>query len=425
MEDKHTHDPRRKASLRGKGREIFLGPQASDENADATPAPAEDAPDLTADETSALLELLSDAPTAPPPSADALPYPDELPPSSGFERQEAVPLGERGPTRPAAEDSAPAQPASPDVQALEPEMPETWTEEKAPPEPTPITPIGDEGGLAPTANGQLAWEDPFAHRGKRPEAHKLFPETDPADPALLYMLVDDERIRQLDTLIEKLLEDLSDCCRAPTEAVEAYRKDLLYANGLLMASRENYDDARAIVYRVRGEIARQRQTEADIARYRPLLLNYYLGWFVTLAVLFLLKALFVGVAEAVGVNALSALYYPALSGIGGALISGLLTLERHTSVLRDFDPMHVSWYLLNPLLGGVMGVLMFLLVSVANDDLLRETANPSETAIAYLLCVVAGMNQSVVLHRLDELRRRVGNATGAGKADEDTPPQST
>ena len=420
MEDKHTNDQHRKASLRGKGREIFFGARSTEEETDATPDEA--APDLTPDETAALLGLLSEAP------ADAtLPFPDEVEAPAHSERQDAFPLGERTSNRPQAAEKDTA-PQHPDVQALEPEMPEIWPQEVPPTEPVAVAPMGDEGGLAPTANGQLAWEDPFAHRGKRPEADELFPKTDPADPALLYMLVDDERLRQLDGLINRLLEELTSGFRAPAEIVDAYQKDLLHASELLLASRENYDDARAIAYRVRGEIARQRQTEADIARYRPLLLNYYLGWGVTLMVLFLLKALFVGVAEAVGVKTLAALYYPALFGVVGALIAGFFTLERHTSALRDFDPMHVSWYLLNPLLGGVMGVLMFLLLSIANDDLLRETANSSEVAIAYLLCIVAGMNQSHVLHRLDELRQRFGGESGAenaGSGKPPAPPQST
>jgi len=422
VEDKHTNDQHRKASLRGKGREIFFGAKTTGEDARAD-ASAETAPDLTADESAALQDLLTEpsaVPSAPP--TEPLPYPDEANAAASSERQEALPLGERVPNLPAAELSAPSEPPHPDVQALEPEMPEIWSGENAPPETVAVVPSGDEGGLAPLAEGQLAWEDPFAHRGQRPEADQLFPETEAADPALLYMLVDDEHIRQLFTLIEQLLNELAMGCRAPSEVLDAYQKDLLHANSLLLASRENYDDARAIVYRVRGEISRQRQIEANIKRYRPLLLNYYLGWGVTLVVLFLLKALFVGVAEAVGVNTVSALYYPALFGIAGALLSGFFTLERHTSILRDFDPMHITWYLLNPLLGGVMGVLMFLLIAIANEDLLSETASFSEVIIADLLCLAAGMNQSYVLQRLDALRQRYGGAAAARDANDNTPP---
>ena len=148
--------------------------------------------------------------------------------------------------------------------------------------------------------------------------------------------------------------------------------------------------------------------DADIARYRPLLLNYMVGWVIALGVLFLLKALFVGVGEAVGVSIVGVLYYPLLLGIAGALLAGYLTLERHATRLRDFDPIYISWYLFNPLLGGVMGLLAFLVASIANEDLLRDSATEAEYAITYLLCVVAGMNQTPILRAVHDVLRRFG-----------------
>jgi len=112
----------------------------------------------------------------------------------------------------------------------------------------------------------------------------------------------------------------------------------------------------------------------------------------------------------VGVPVVAALYYPLLFGIAGALLTGYLTLERHTTRLRDFDPIHISWYLVNPLLGGVMGLLMFLIATLANQDLLHERASDAEVGITYLLCVIAGMNQTPVLRALHEVMRRVGRS---------------
>ncbi len=211
--------------------------------------------------------------------------------------------------------------------------------------------------------------------------------------------------------IEALQEELAQNVYSDRGAADEYQKELLRASGLLMASRANYDDARAIVYRVRTDMNRRRKIDADIRRYRPLLLNYYVGWGIALVVLFLLRELFTGVTEAVGVEVFAALYYPMLFGIVGAMISGYLTLERHTTRLRDFDPIHISWYLFNPLLGGVMGLLMFLLASIANEDLLQRTASDGERAITNLLCVVAGMNQNNVLRQLNDLLDRFGRGS--------------
>jgi hypothetical protein len=341
----------------------------------------------------------------------------------------AWPLAERSAEMIAQGDDLPYY-AAPQVDALVPTEPEIWSEAMATASPVESVEPSvvfarlrrfaeratdeDEGGLVvPEGTGAERTAapgiaDPFEPVLQRQSSEVLFERTSRPDQELLKMLVDDSRIRKLARQIEALQEELAQNVYSDRGAADEYQKELLRASGLLMASRANYDDARAIVYRVRTDMNRQRKVQADIMRYRPLLLNYYIGWGIALVVLFLLRELFTGVTEAVGVGAFAALYYPMLFGIVGALISGYLTLERHTTRLRDFDPIHISWYLFNPLLGGVMGLLMFLLASIANGDLLQQTASEPERAITYLLCVVAGMNQNNVLRQLNDLLDRFG-----------------
>ncbi len=340
--------------------------------------------------------------------------------------QDGIPLSERSGEKPVARMELPYS-ARVEVEALVPRGPEVWSGEdagevaadeaeyevRADAAETGQT-EADQGRQpiaaqppqsAPTSieSPALIIPEPVLTSSRQPVADAI-----PADDGLLALLVDDKQLIKLSRQIEALEEELVKPGYGSPETVELHQHDLLEASGLLLASRENYDTARAIVYRIRAEMNRQRKTDADIMRYRPLLLNYYIGWGIALGVLFLLKALFVSVTDAVGVTLFAELYYPMLLGVGGALLSGYLTLERHTTRLRDFDPIHISWYLFNPLLGGVLGLLMFLLASIANEDLLHGTASAPEYAITYLLCVVAGMNQSSVLRQLNDLVKRFG-----------------
>lgn len=512
--------PQRRASLRGKGREILLGQQGDTGSPDAdeasgvpgaVPGAADAGIDaaalaLTAEEADALLDLSPDAsvygadltfpdpspsrPDVPSPRAAAAPVmpdeddatqhdwfipddglaaePDEmLPPAvrpmatltpdwldkpkdetAAFGADfgvdddglalsrdlddypllggDAVPLAERSPVA-ASEMIALPYRAAPAVDALVPVVPEIWTEDGLDVEPvTPDEILDDdhEGGayegyedvVEPPAAARPLIPDPFAPKFERPPASEVFAETAPADGNLLTMLVNDERIQRLADQIDALHEEIAGQFHGDQQTADAYQQELLQASSKLMASRENYDDARAIVYRIRADMNRRRKVEEAIDRYRPALLLYYVGWGISLVVLFLLKALFTGVTDAVGIETAAAMYYPMLLGIAGALLSGFLTLERHTTRLRDFDPIHISWYMLNPFLGGVMGLLMFLLASIANEDLLRESASDAEHAITYLLCVVAGMNQNNVLRQLNDLLKRFGRG-GGGQAE--------
>lgn len=479
--DEPTNEQRRRASLRGKGREILLGQRASAdvppeaEEKKESPRQRPDHVDATAlplspEEAAALLDFSPDSPAydtgtplpvAPPPvdTGDQQPGPvddvEELPewlrledPDVAFDAVDwlpdsdsgttpveprtgdALPLGERDPGAPAgkAEDVAAYEP-HPLIDALTPSAPESWSQPPA--EPDVVEPLvelptaastaesSDDGGLLVPEEATVedavpavaALPDPFVAVAPRQVSEQLFEKTAEPDTSLLGLLVDDERIRKLANQIEALQEDLVQHVESDRTTADLCMDELLQANSLLMASRENYDDARAIVFRIRADVNRQRKVHADISRYRPLLLNYYVGWGIALVVLFLLKGLFTGVTDAVGVGIVSALYYPMLLGVAGALLSGYLTLERHTTRLRDFDPIHISWYLFNPLLGGVMGLLMFLIASIANEDLLRESATDAEFAITYLLCVVAGMNQNNVLRQLNDLLKRFGRGS--------------
>lgn len=340
--------------------------------------------------------------------------------------------------------AAPDQPYTlrPEVEDLTPQRAEQWSQVAAPDEPDIPTSrdifqrvaarrearqdalvpphaggsavAADEvpsGGAAPDSGALDTVKDPFTPPVARAAADQLFRETGRPDGSLLASLVDEDRIRRLWAQIDALHEELVQTVKSDRADTDVYQQELLQASGMLLESRANYDDARAIVYRLRADLNRQRKVEADIRRYRPLLLNYYIGWGIALVVLFFLRELFSGVAEAVGVDVVGALYFPTLLGISGALVSGFMTLERHTTRLRDFDPLHISWYLFNPLLGGVMGILMFLLASVANEDLLRQAATDGEVTITYLLCVIAGMNQNNVLRRLNELIKRFNPGT--------------
>lgn len=421
-----NHDARPRASLRGKGREILLGERAGasaesapeeaqrrsqPDQARAEPVDAASLP-LTPEEAEALLDF---SPTSP--AYQAGPPFDLGEPASGTAGG-GDDAETNGPPSFAVGDNPPLAGRSAYAPA---ELDRSWSEtdefvdgEKTalPGESTLARDAGVDGGLiapegvapgAPAARGIADRPSPVPVR-QRPVS--VLPGSMPPDPDLLDRLVDDERLNKLWNQIDAVQEEIIHMAGGERGRTDMYQQELLQASSMLLESRANYDEARAIVYRIRSDLNRQRKVTADIIRYRPLLLNYYLGWGIAWIVLVALKQLFAGIAEAVGVDVFAALYYPTLFGVAGALISGYVTLDRHTTKLRDFDPIYISWYLFNPLLGGVMGLFMFLLASVANEDLLQDSASTAELAVAWLLCVAAGMNQNSVFGQLNRLLKR-------------------
>lgn len=227
-----------------------------------------------------------------------------------------------------------------------------------------------------------------------------------AESGELPVLVDDEALRRLAAQIERLQDELAEADTLDPEAVTAWQRQLFEAGALLLASRANYETSRLIATGVQTEMNRQRRVRADVARYRPLLLNYILGWGIAWVVLMALKGAVVGIAEALNLTLVAAAYYPALFGVLGALLAAYLALERHAVRRRDFDPLHVTGYLISPLLGGAAGLLAFLALGLANHRVLDDSMTDMERVVVWVVCAVAGLNQSAILGRIGSLFRR-------------------
>jgi hypothetical protein len=252
--------------------------------------------------------------------------------------------------------------------------------------------------------------DPFGEREIRRPARDIFqPGSLVPDQELLRLFVDDNRLRELFELIEALQEEIVENVRGERGNTDTYQEELLEASNLLMQSRENYDEARAIVYRVRADLNRERRVDEDIRRFRPLINNIYIGMGIFVAVLAGLGELFISVADSVGVPWIGQGYYPALAGAVGALLFGVRTLRAHTTTYRDFDPSHVDWYIMNPLLGMVSGFLLYLFLLATSVTSVSSTTFEINGArpLILLAAVAVGYNQNVVISLLDTARQRL------------------
>ena len=107
----------------------------------------------------------------------------------------------------------------------------------------------------------------------------------------------------------------------------------------------------------------------------------------------------------IGMGPVSVMYHPTLFGMLGAIVYAYFTFHKHAIQQRDFDPVHLSWYLMNPIIGIVMGLLMTLvfgagIVSTIGVGLVDQGQGQMMGQYPFLLwvlCFLAGYNQNVVL----------------------------
>jgi hypothetical protein len=167
--------------------------------------------------------------------------------------------------------------------------------------------------------------------------------------------------------MDALQEDVIQSVRADRSGTDVYQQDLLYASSLLLQSQGNYDEAREIVYRIRGDLLREKRVADNVRRYVPLLLAYYAVWLVVLVVATQLDPQFRAMIPD-NLPIIKLAFPPILFGGLGALFNGVMAIIDHTSRRRDFDPMYISWYLINPLSGALLGLVTFVLFVVTGTS---------------------------------------------------------
>lgn len=343
---------------------------------------AEQAPATMDDMVTARMAEVNNMPAPPPPAPEDAPYEGELFPLE----EEELPVNEIGGTEPTY-----------DYDTTQYEEAETPT----------------RSGLLMAEATTGEYTDPFGASEARRPAREIFQPGTAVTPdaALLSMLVDDARIRELFNQIEALQEEVVNSVRGERGNTDTYQTELLEASNLLLQSRENYDEARAMIYRVRADINRERRVSQDIERYRPLLTFTFVAMVIVAITLLFLGNFFVDLAEDVGLAILGNGYFAAIFGMLGALWFGYRKMHQHTTVQRDFDPIHLNWYFVNPIMGLLTGFLVYLFLLSTTLTSLNDTNFEviGLSPMTWVAAVAFGYNQNRLVNMLGSAGDRVTN----------------
>ena len=260
--------------------------------------------------------------------------------------------------------------------------------------------------------------DPFASiSAPRMPAREVIRPGAPADEAMLRRFVTPQRLNDLWSQLEALQEEVVQQVRATRIGTDAYQQDLLFATTILLESPSNYEEARQIVYRVRADLQRERRVLADIKRFRPRILAYYVAvCLITFLAIGLDPAFRAAMPASLPILKMGLL--PILFGVFGASFNGLMALHEHTTVRRDFDPIHASWYFLNPFIGGLMGLVVFIFFVVTGSTFTPNLATNQEMAdaqaplVIWLLAFIVGWQQNILFNLLNRfLKTFLGDST--------------
>lgn len=373
----------------------------------ATATPSSNATPLpTLDESPALptLDVPAAGPIAPAPTApgEATPTPPTAPHPTQPPSTEAPPMPEPPASLPAV---APTNGST---------SPAGTAPAKPPAEPRKVGPPGvTVGGPVVTALGTPAAPGVSEEERILGRPKETISEAEAEEILKRVRQRDLEKLdREIDRLYERSVEVLSGEDEANV-AFEALRK----ARHMLLLEPEQIAEVEYLVNQIRAMLTRVEHAQSWGAHYGPRLLGYFLGWLVALGIFAVVTivpntgfsnwvALLLRTEPAAAALAVILISTLAWGGIGGAT-GGLWSLHYHVSVRRDFDKNEMLWYLEQPILGMVLGGIVYLIMAAGFLVVQVDLATPEATLGAKLLpatlAVVAGFRQNLVLDLIDRI----------------------
>lgn len=221
--------------------------------------------------------------------------------------------------------------------------------------------------------------------------------------------------REIDRLYDQATQDLANDALRGEKAL-----DLLHQSRLILIEKpENYVDAEYQVQRVHALLIASTNSRQWAAEWGPRLFRYETLWMVGLMLAFILSNGFwprisIWLTTVVGVPTTSVVLSQAMpflstlfwGGLGGT-IGALWSLWYHISERRDFDREYYIWYLTQPIMGMVLGGLVYLLFATGLLVLQANTQTTSESLGARLLpsliAAVGGFRQNFVYEQMGRI----------------------
>ncbi len=214
----------------------------------------------------------------------------------------------------------------------------------------------------------------------------------------------------------------------PPASVERALTLLREARQLMINSPEEYVNAEYRMMQVTSMLDRVKESRKQSGFYGPRILGYEAGW-----LLLLLLGLVFATPLTRWITAISGVQGAALlninpilntmiwGGIGG-VVGALYTLWWHISETQNFDRNYMMWYMVQPLMGLVLGGIMFLVLTggflILQVDISSEKASTGARLLPYLTAVLAGFRQNFIYEQLERLMALFTPATKKTGSDE-------
>lgn len=280
-------------------------------------------------------------------------------------------------------------------------------------------------GLVPTA-ATVAPPGPGAAPEERPLPAP--PQRTDEQKAIIISRMNADWYKALHRQIDELYKQVTSEFSSPPALAEKALDMLREARTILIETPEEYVTAEYRTLQVKALLDRTRESRKQSRRYGPRILFYEVGW-ITLFLLGLMFANPLGqwlgrLANVSGatMNDVFPFWNTMMWGGVGGVIGALYHLWWHISDKQDFDSEYLMWFLVQPIMGLVLGAIIYLLMAggflVLQINLTNENVSTAARLLPYLAAVLGGFRQNFIYEQFDRLIALFTPATQRGESGE-------
>jgi hypothetical protein len=232
-----------------------------------------------------------------------------------------------------------------------------------------------------------------------------------ANPELVKIFVPDVRLTTLWLDIDTVEKDVT-ATKGMREALADEMLDrLMKARNLLMNDRAHYEEAARQVAQVKYHLASLRSSSF---LQSPVFISWYLLVFLALVVAGVPFSRTIAWDQLQIVNLkLDMLWYTMLVGGVGGFTGAAYSLVSHEARDRDYDPQFALWYYLNPWMGLVLGIFVyiavFILMNIGSLMVNGQTTSGSPVLVltTFFFAWAAGFKHNIAFDLADTVLKKL------------------
>jgi hypothetical protein len=246
------------------------------------------------------------------------------------------------------------------------------------------------------------------------------------DEVLAY--IGDEQRQQLWQAIARLYDEVPKVLVHDELQDEALQL-LQSAQDILMERPRQFDVAKYKVGQVESILTRRRETTRWTNTYGWLTFLYEAAWVVVLSwAIFYAPAFVASITSSFGASesliSVEQLWNTAAWGGVGGVLGALYSLYWHAAKVKDFDKQYLMWYVVQPVIGLIVGASLHVIIGAGFLTLIGEPAVEQGTPLRlfpYALSVIAAFRQRFILEVVDRVIQFVTRTGESATSDQSNP----